>query len=334
MRTPFLLFALVAILIVMAAPSARAGLVAYYPFDADNAVDLSGNTNDGTVGGSVTFTTETPLASGKAMETTDRGGAYVVTVPTSPSLEAISDEVTVAFWMKAGTAGQSNWFRIFQHANEGGGTQGWLINRYSSSDETNIRVDTIGQFNQNLAEGVNPGTLDDQWHHMVYTLDSDSGTWEEYADGARATGPYNHGLGFSNTRPLYIAGRNDTGQYIGLLDDVAVWDERLDTAQARSLYTVPNDLGLDYDLADVAALWAIHAAGSTGSGVIDGLPWHFTDLLPGSTTLGDAYISNGTMYLVLGNGTGVAAVPEPSTFVLAALGLLGLACFGWRRRPR
>ena len=42
---------------------------------------------------------------------------------------------------------------------------------------------------------------------------------------------------------------------------------------------------------------------------------------------------DGSLLLVDGTVT-TAAIPEPSTFVLAALGLLGLACFGRRRRRR
>lgn len=331
-RTTIFLLATTTLLLLFAV-AAPAALIAHYSFDADNAADLSGNANTGTVGASVAFSTDTPLGSGKAMETTATGSAYVVTVPTSTSLESIDHQLTFSFWMKAGTAGQNNWFRVFQHANEGNGTQGWLINRYSSSTETNIRVDTTGaggQFNQNLAEGVNTGTLDGQWHHMVYTLNN--GTWEEYADGARASGSYSHGSGFSNTRPLYIAGRNNTAEYIGLLDDVAVWNERLSQGQSRSIYTVSQNLGLDYDIADMSDLWDIHAGGPGGSGLVDGTAWEYTTALPGSTTLGDAYTQGPTMYVVLGNGSGVASVPEPSTMLLAALGLLGLCCIRRRRK--
>jgi len=37
--------------------------------------------------------------------------------------------------------------------------------------------------------------------------------------------------------------------------------------------------------------------------------------------------TNGRVFL-----TGLAIVPEPTTFVLAFLGLLGMAWFGWRKR--
>ena len=31
---------------------------------------------------------------------------------------------------------------------------------------------------------------------------------------------------------------------------------------------------------------------------------------------------------------GLAIIPEPSTIILAAIGLVGLAAYGWRRRKR
>lgn len=312
--------------------SAPAGLVAHYTFDADDANDSSGNGNNGAVGGSVAFSTDTPLGSGKAMQTTDRGSAYVVTVPTSTSLQAISHQLTFSFWMKAGTAGQQNWFRIFQHANEGSTTQGWLIDRYSNSNETNIRVDTTGaggQFNQNLAEGVNTTVLNNQWHHLVYTLNS--GVWEEYLDGVPASGPYSHGNGFSNTRPLYLAGRNGAAEYIGLLDDVAVWDALLSQGKARSIYTVPNSLGLDYNVDKMSTLFDVFDTATPAR--IGPLTWVRQAGLTGHTT-GDAWELDGVYYVQLdSDGVGVIGrVPEPSTFLLVAMGLLGLAACARRKK--
>ncbi len=221
-----------ALAIALLASPTRADLVAYYTFDDGTATDLSGNGNHGIESSGVTYSTDVPLAPGLSFETPQTGADYDIVVPTSASLEGISDELTLSFWMKADVEGQNNWVRIFQHANEGNGTQGWLVDRYSGSGETNIRVDTTGaggQFNQNLAEGVGGDTFDREWHHIAYILDE--GTWTEYVDGMASSGPYNHGDGFSNTRPLYIGGRNGNAEYVGLLDEIAVWDTALEHDQ-------------------------------------------------------------------------------------------------------
>jgi len=327
-RPPVLFPALAAASLVLAVASARAGLVAYYSFDDDNAADLSGNGNNGTVGGSVTFSDDSPFMTGKAMETLAQGAAYVVTVPTSPSLEAISNQLSMSFWMKAGTAGQANWIRIFQHGTEASGDRTWLIDRYSNTADTNMRVDTTAQFNQNIA--VN-GTVvfDNQWHHLVYTLNS--GTWEEYLDGVRASGAYNHGDGIFNTRDLYIAGRNGAGQYIGLLDDVAVWDTRLTEGEARSLYTVRTRLDLDYSHDEMVALFNVFDTVTPAE--IAGVTWTRQEGLTGHGN-GDAWITNGLYCVQLeAGGAGVVSpVPVPPTLLILAVGLLGFGA--WSRRCR
>jgi len=323
MASRFATLAIVAVLLAVV-PLADAGLVAHYSFDDDTATDLSGNANNGVVGTSVTFTSDAAVG-GRALETTDRGNTYVTTVPTSASFEAISDELTLSFWMKADLTGQTNWHRIFQHANEGGGTQGWLVDRYNNTDETNIRVDTTGtggQFNQNLAENENLHVYDGSWHHLVYTLNN--GIWEEYLDGVRASGTYNHGDGFANTRPFYISGRNNTAEYIGLLDDVAVWDEQLGVAEARSLYTVPAQLGLDYDVSTMSLLWSTYAG--QGSVRLGQDVWTYAGSIPGTPLLGDTFSNARYDYLALGDGDGLLhyTLPEPTSLALLALGGLAL----------
>jgi len=225
-------------LLLLAAVPAQGALVAYYPFDADNADDLSGNANDGTVGGSITFQTDTPLASGKSARSYTGGGAgNVVTVPTSASLESINDTLSIAFWMKSTLSDNNNWVRIFQHGSEANPSQTWLVDRYSNSNRANVRVDTMGaggQFNQNIATG-GPAVFDGTWHHLAFTLDS--GVWAKYVDGVPVeSGGYNHGQGLSNTRPLYMFGRNGTGEYVGFLDEVAVFDEKLVLNQVEYLH--------------------------------------------------------------------------------------------------
>jgi RHS repeat-associated protein len=57
--------------------------------------------------------------------------------------------------MKAVTAGQANWHRLFQHANEGGGTQGWLIGRYNNTNDTNTTSATNATCDTRIAYDVN-----------------------------------------------------------------------------------------------------------------------------------------------------------------------------------
>jgi len=127
--------------------------------------------------------------------------------------------------------------------------------------------------------------------------------------------------------PLHAQQTGSANRLGGRLDDAAIWTDALDTAHARSLYTVPTDLGLAYDVADMTDLWGIHALGPGGSGLVDEPFWTFTTDLPGSPNPGDAYEHESLFYLVLGDVTGVQTVAEPSPFLLSAF-------VGWRRRKR
>jgi len=118
---------------------------------------------------------------------------------------------------------------------------------------------------------------------------------------------------------------------VGLMDDTAVFGERLTAGQARSLFTIVNDSALDYDATEMQQLFDLFDAGS-GSAVVGGTAWYYADSLVGSA--GDTLnLGGGNFAVVLdGSGNGVSTVPEPSAFLLLGVGLLGLV--GWRRRKR
>lgn len=320
-----------ALLLSLACPL-QAGLIGYYSFDAANGADGSGTGNHATVGGSIQFLADVPFGMGQsARNFTGGGGGNVMTVPTSSSLQGIKDELTVSFWMKSNLADNANWVRIFQHGSEANGTQTWLIDRNSSNNYTNMRVDTIGtggQFNQNIANG-GPNTFNGQWHHLVYTVDS--GAWQKFIDSSRLSGTYNHGTGFGTTRALYMFGRNGGGEYVGLMDDIAIWDEALNTGEAKALYNLAKHPALAYGAGDANRLFDLYAAGE-GTAFIGEDVWTPATGLGGSA--GDVVTVGGSLALVLdGNGGGVLnTVPEPATLGLAFLACSALGGYVRRRR--
>jgi len=310
-------------------------MIGYYSFDGSNANDLSGNLNHGTVGSNLFFTADVAFGSGLAAGSPNNPGngdpTRVINVPTSPSLESIDDQLTVSFWMKATTANNNNWVRIFQHGTEANGARTWLVDRDGGTNTTNVRVDTVGAgggFNQNIARG-GPNTFNDTWHHVLYTLDT--GSWAKYVDKARTTGTYNDGDGLYNTRYLNIFGRNNDGEYVGLLDDIGIWNSRLSAAEAYAIYNLAMTPALAYGAGNAQTLFDLFAAGS-GVANIGSDFWKNTSGLGGSP--GDVVHVHGGLYgLVLGpNGAGVVMTPEPSTLLIWSL-LAGLAfAAGWRRR--
>ena len=238
------------ILLVLSCPSVRADLVGYYSFDRDDGNDASENANHGVVGSAVTFSSDTPGVLGGRSAVADGSRDSLITVASSPSMESISDQLTIAMWVKADSGANSNWVRLARKANEANDSNyGWIVNRFNNNSDALIRIDAAGGFNQNRGGGSGGAAgevFDGDWHHLAYTLDN--GNWEEWVDGARTgSGNYTHGSGFSNTEPLHILGRPN-GVLNGLMDDVSVWSHRLEqdeiellAAGASALSLIPND---------------------------------------------------------------------------------------------
>ncbi len=235
-----LLTALFCGLVMAVQSAARAELVGYWNFDDSTADDLTDNHNDGTITDVIEFREDVPaaLGSGKAVFV-ERGEGFI-TVPTSPTLESISDELTIAFWVKSTETEWPQWGRVFQHGTEDGGDQSWMVNRYGDTTDVNLRVDTTARHNDNIAD---EGTeiIDGTWHHWVVTLDN--GAWNKYVDGLLvSSGSYDHGDGFANTRPLFMLGKaNSDGSvaynhFGGYIDDVSVWSSALDLWGVEQLY--------------------------------------------------------------------------------------------------
>ena len=314
-----------ALLLSLACPL-QAGLIGYYSFDASTGADGSGTGNNATVGGLIQFPTDVPFGTGRSGQNFGTGSGNVMTVPTSSTLQGIKDELTVSFWMKA-TPG-NNWVRIFQHGPEASGQKTWLIDRYSNSTYTNMRVDTSAQFNQNIATG-GANTFDGQWHHLVYAIDS--GTWRKYVDSAASNGTYNHGTGFGTSLPLYIFGKFGGGDYVGMLDDIAIWDEALTAGESEAIYNLAKHPALNYGAGDADTLFDLYAAGA-GTAFIGDDVWTPATGLTGSP--GDVVTVGGSLALVLdANGNGVLnTVPEPATMGLAFLACSALGGYIRRRR--
>lgn len=332
--------ALVAGLLALSLPM-HAAVVAIYSFDSQNGTDSVGS-NNATANGGVSYSTNTPFGSGYAFNVSN--GARLTAADSSGStFSSISNNLSVSFWVKAGTAGNDNWHRLIRKG--AGGANSWIIGRYNSTADTNIRVDTGATtgdgYNQNLAYSSSGGTiLTDDWHLVTYVLEYTSGTHgtvQEYVDGTLLSPNggtsflLGSGLGNSNSLEMGIS----SGNWTGLLDDVGIWSNPLTAAEARSIYTLGMNSTFGYGLDSVTQLHSLFALGAGGGTLgLDGYDWQYSDALSGSGhNPGDLYFSDtlNQWVLQMDATSGLTASPEPGRTLLIALSLALLTLR--RRRP-
>jgi len=223
----------IATAILIGASSAGAALVSYYTFDAQNAADISGNGNNGTLVGGATFSaTEKPAAlTGSTHALALDGVDDRVNIAHSSSLTFGGGVVTVSLWMKSDTADTQPWMRVIS---KGGPTTGFELQRNSSSANSQLRVDTTTQTNQATQNPA--GVWNGGWHHVVFTLNN--GVSTVWLDGVKTTGSYN-GTNFSTTAQLILGDTDretDNREFAGWMDDVAIWDQALTDADVAGLF--------------------------------------------------------------------------------------------------
>jgi PA14 domain-containing protein/concanavalin A-like lectin/glucanase superfamily protein/glycosyl hydrolase family 127 (putative beta-L-arabinofuranosidase)/glycosyl hydrolase family 2/beta-L-arabinofuranosidase (glycosyl hydrolase family 127)/3-keto-disaccharide hydrolase/putative Ig domain-containing protein len=210
---------------------------AWYPFE-NGAQDNSGNGNHGTISGGVTF------PAGKLGAHTaqfDGSSNTYIGIP-----RVISDQFTVAFWMKTtATGGSGQWW-----SGEG------LVDGEVPNVANDFGVSLVGS---KVAFGVgNPDTTiltsasvnDGLWHHVTATRDSISGEMDLYLDGtlqATTIGPQ----GTRAAPPMLRIGSVQTGVaggfFLGSIDDVQIFNRVFAPGEVSSLMNHPPSLSPVFD---------------------------------------------------------------------------------------
>jgi len=209
------------------------GLVGYWSFDEGSGTtvyDSSGNHNDGTINGA----TWTGGQFGKALSFD--GIDYNVTVPGSPSLNNISDAVTIAAWVKLE--------QIPTEAYELIAAGGYSYVAYAYvADPAGVRF--------NFARVTGPGVGDDlqqefwkqygatlpylpynQWYYVVWMYDS-SGYTAIYVNGnPYANTTLMNGKMYSYGGSLTINARS---LHKGIIDEVRIYNRTLSQQEIRAV---------------------------------------------------------------------------------------------------
>jgi hypothetical protein len=186
----------------------------------------------------------------------------------------------------------------------------------AGSDDVTLKTFINGQHFAGLDVTVQDELIDNNGYFSL------GGIWR--SDGGALGWPHQRFLSWNTTE--------------GFIDDFARLDDlALTDGEAMATYNLAQKAELDYDMGTVVSLLDVHRDG-TGSVDVGDLTWSFAT---SGFTGGEGVVTGGgTDFALLldgQRGTGLigaaeVVIPEPSTFAIWALGLVGV--FAWRRRKR
>lgn len=222
MKRTTLLLLLLAALSCYAQP-ARDGLLAYYPFN-NNALDASGNNNDGTFAGTITPAEDRYGNSCGALFF--NGSNSFISIPNSPGLQSPADGLTLAFWFKAAKSPNGDiQLPILSKGTPVSQYQFYMQRAFGDSySEFALSSNFIAE-----DKSYNSHPLEfDKWYMMVVVYDE--GWFKAYLNGKlfwqqRKVAPF-----LRNDQPLEVSRCNlgSTFKYFaGSLDDLRIYNRAL-----------------------------------------------------------------------------------------------------------
>ena len=219
-------------------PSA-AGLLAYYPFEND-ANDLSGNGNDGTIMGDPEFVEG---ISGLALAFD--GDGDIIDCGNDPNL-ALTGAVTLAAWVNVGVPGLDHKVG----GNQDGANGGYKMSVYGDKIEFEIRTAANSAVLNRSVEG---GTILEAgvWYHVAGVYSLEDGYIRTYVDGALDRELLTtEELGASPGNFFIGCEPFNTGSYNfnGIMDEIHLYNTALSAGEVMYLAghrAIPVDPGTD-----------------------------------------------------------------------------------------
>jgi hypothetical protein len=219
------------------------GLVACYPFEGD-AMDKSGNSNNGVIHGGVTPAVDR-FGNPNSAYSFGTGNAYIE-IPGSQF--NFPENMTVAFWMNPNPI-QTDWNFIFDKVFDAssGHRQGWWINQNSGSTNQYL----FNYVYSSGSQGSSPATtnlVENSWTHVAFVK---SGKRVYYYKNGALTGTSatlpSATIISSGDLPLVIGGGNGDHSnpannvnvfFSGVLDDIFIYGRSLDASEVQQLYSL------------------------------------------------------------------------------------------------
>jgi hypothetical protein len=206
------------------------------PFSG-NALDMSGNGNNGTVS-NATLTADRFNSANKAYLF---GAANSHIDVGNLSKYATNDEITISMWGKSNSTTSNCLFEIIndtphdrclgcaQYANGGNTMMIWDWGSIYSTGRT-------------TTAGIAPDLSN--WHHYTYVVSQSGNLKQMYLDGALVSNAPHTMSCVNRNKPLYIGADVDTSggslRWQGAIDDVCIYNRALNANEVNALYNLTS----------------------------------------------------------------------------------------------
>lgn len=223
------------------------GLIAYWPLDG-NAIDVSGNSHNGSVIGSVP--TEDRLGNSGAAMFFDGSGDYI-TVPSHSDLD-LNNVRTVSLWLRKdgrSPSGNGAYAVIGKYQNDTWTEDGWAIVAPTDASDTTALRARVKKPNQTAAADASSTISNFEWHHAAWVYRPDHSEIQLYVDGIltdveavpstpSSGNPRQILMGAS---PFNTGVLSSSSWFHGAIDDIRIYDRVLSQSEITDLASVDND---------------------------------------------------------------------------------------------
>jgi len=343
-RHLFVALSILSVLILQQPAQADPMLDAHWTFDSDFQ-DSTGNGHHGSAINQAAITnTVGDFMVGSGGLTLDSSGDFVnMNVDSYKGITGTGAR-TVSAWIKTGETGGGRDQTIISWGTDSG-SQKWIYRMQTGNGQAGAtRVEVNGGYIVG-----NAVLNDDQWHHVALTFEDD-GTPNVrdvmlYVDGVldaqfggttTPSASQSKSINTASGSNVRIGRGHSNRDWGGQMDDVGIFASALSPQEVIAIPSLALNSNLGYDLSDAAELFELND-NQTGSIEIGDFLWEYVAGLD-TGNMGQVVEDYSGYQFALqldaagGVGVAIAPVPEPSTFALAALGLLGMAWYGRRRK--
>ena len=210
--------------------SLKTGLVGYWTFDGKNMVnnvaDSSGSGNNGDMIG-FTSTSSAQVAGKVGQALSFNGVNNSVNVS---SLSLTNKTYTFSFWIKSTQKGEGNLNTGYLFDSQ----TGRLVIGFV---DANLVANKIGYYDgswHDLATTPSDGL----WHNLIFVLNNSNSQGSYYKDGIFVNSAAYTGTNIAGSSALASRYDNTSSHYLGLLDDVRIYNYALSTTSIMQLYSM------------------------------------------------------------------------------------------------